>query len=268
MPTQRVFFENRQSFRLAGIVDSSDEPPLAYALFAHCFTCTKDLKAIVKISRRLAAQRISVLRFDFTGLGASQGVFADSNFETNLDDVRAAVDYMQTEHELPSMLIGHSLGGAAMMAVANEFGSVKALTTLASPSCTAHLADTLLRLNPQIENDGEGEVVIGGRTHLVKSQMLEVLRATDLESKIRALEIPHLILHSPADETLSYRHAEKLFELGKAENEPSSKKFRSPKTLVTLDGSDHLLVNQSQDVNYVSDLIRVWASRYIPALTE
>jgi putative redox protein len=274
MSTQRVFFENQHATKLAGIIDSPDEQPLAFAVFAHCFTCTKDLKAIVKISRRLAANRVAVLRFDFTGLGSSSGVFADSNFNTNLDDVRAAVAYLKQEHQPPSLLIGHSLGGAAMMAVANEFDSVKGLATLASPSCTAHLADTLLRLNPEIENNGEGEVVIGGRTHLIRQQMVDVLRSTDLESKIRELDVPHLILHSPVDQTLSYQHAEKLFEFGNlsesGESMDTSKTFvpRSPKTLVTLDGSDHLLVKLPNDPTYVSDIIRVWASRYIPTPHE
>lgn len=260
MPSQRIFFNNERSIKLAGIVDSPSEPPVAYALFAHCFTCTKDLKAIVKISRLLAAKGIAVLRFDFTGLGASQGVFADSNFNTNLEDVRAAYKFLTAEYQSPSLLIGHSLGGAAMMAIANEFESVNALATLASPSCTAHLADTLLRLNPQIEQEGEGEVVIGNRTHLVRKQMLEVLRSTDLESKIKSISVPHLILHSPVDQTLNYEHAEKLLRM--------TSDSSGPKSLITLDGSDHLFVNQASDVNYVSDIIFTWALRYLNAADQ
>jgi len=202
MASQRITFENEAGIRLSGIVDTAEGTPLAYAIFTHCFTCTKDLKAIVKISRQLAKRSIAVFRFDFTGLGHSGGRFENSNFETNLADLRAAVDWLSATHEAPQLLIGHSLGGAAAMASVGEFKSVKALVTLAAPSCTKHLAK-------------------------------------------------HLIMHSPADETVAFSCAQELFEW-----------TSGAKTLFGLPGSDHLFVNQKQDANWVADCVAVWARRF------
>lgn len=252
MPSQRVYFENQQGHRLAGIIDLPEASPTAFGIFAHCFTCTKDLKAIVRVSRGLAKHGIGMLRFDFTGLGDSRGSFSDSNFSTNLEDIKAAVDWISKEHQAPQLIMGMSLGGAAIMASANNIPSAKAIITLAAPSCTVHLAEFLSKTNPAIESTGEGEVVIGGRTHLMRSQLLESLRSTDLKSAISQIKIPHLVLHSPVDETLDFRHAEEIFAL-----------TGGPKSLVTLVGSDHLLVNQPDDVRYVADLIATWSSKFI-----
>ena len=251
MPSQRVTLKNEFGTRIAGIIDAGDEQPLAYAVFAHCFTCTKDLKAIVKISRQLAKRSIAVLRFDFSGLGNSGGRFEDSNFETNLADLRAAVDWLSANHEAPQLLIGHSLGGAAAMASVGGFKSVKALATLAAPSCTAHLADFLASQNPAIETTGSGVVTIGGLDHVITTQLLASLRGFDLETPIRAIEVPHLILHSPADQTVKYECAQDLFEW-----------TSGAKTLLGLPGSDHLLLNQREDANWVADCIAVWAGRF------
>lgn len=251
MPSQRIYIENSAGDRLAGIIEIPTEPPLGFALFAHCFTCTKDLKAIVRICRGLAKQNIGVLRFDFTGLGDSHGVFADSNFETNQADILSAVDWMAQNYEAPKLLIGHSLGGTALMATTQQIPSATSLVTLASPANTHHLVDTLLRLNPNIERDGAGEVVIGGRTHLVRTQLLESLRNKKMQPLIEAIKIPQLVLHSPADEMLSISHAYDIFNW-----------TGGAKAFVTLPGSDHLLINQPQDVGFVSDLIASWATRY------
>lgn len=251
MSSQRVTFENESGIRLAGIIDTAEGTPLAYAVFAHCFTCTKDLKAIVKISRQLAKQSISVLRFDFSGLGNSGGRFEESNFETNLADLRAAVNWLSETHAAPQLLIGHSLGGAAAMASVQGFESVKALATLAAPSCTAHLADFLASQNPAIETSGAGTVTIGGRDHMITTQLLASLRGYDLETPIRAIQVPHLILHSPEDATVAYSCAQDLFEW-----------TSGAKTLLGLPGSDHLLLNQRQDANWVADCIAVWAGRF------
>lgn len=251
MPTQRVTFENHDGVTLAGIIDRPEGAVRLRAVFAHCFTCTKDLKATVKISRALAAAGIAVLRFDFTGLGASGGDFSESNFQTNLQDLDAAVNWMnQTEGDV-GLLIGHSLGGAAVMASAMQFETVQAITTFASPSDTFHLADVLDGLNPAIATDGVGDVVIGGITHTVKKQMLDTLRAFELQSSVKALQKPHLILHSPADKTVGYRHALQLFDW-----------TGGPKSLVTLNGSDHLLINRKGDTEDVAALINLWAKQW------
>ena len=252
MPSKRVFFENAAGIRLAGIVDFPVDKPTAFALFSHCFTCTKDLKAIVKISRCLAREGIAVLRFDFTGLGDSRGDFSTTNFETNLADIQAAVNWLANEHEPPKLLIGHSLGGAAMMASASNIESALGLVTLAAPSCTKHLAKFLSQANPDIEQKGEGQVSIGGKTYTVRSQLIESLRQRDLDDSIKSIRLPHLILHSPIDETLAFDHAKKIFQL-----------TGGARSFVTLDGSDHLLVNRAGDVEFVANLITVWSYRFL-----
>lgn len=252
MPSQRVYFDNPRGNRLAGILDLPAEPPEHFALFAHCFTCTKDLKAIVRVSRGLARHQFGVLRFDFAGLGDSGGQFEESNFETNLEDIRTAAQWLAQNYQAPQLLLGHSLGGAAMMAAVPQLPSARALATLAAPSCTRHLADFLARSNPQIEATGRGEVVIGGRTHMITTQLLESLRRRDLKAAIEAIELPHLVLHSPTDETLAFRHAEEIFAW-----------TAGPKSFITLPDSDHLLVNHPDDVGFVADLIAVWARRWM-----
>ncbi len=224
----------------------------AYSIFSHCFTCTKDLKAIVRISRRLAENRIAVLRFDFAGLGESQGHFSDTNFDTNLRDVRAAVDFLMQNFQPPKLLIGHSLGGAAMMTLAEEIESARALITIAAPSTTEHLVQHLIDAAPSVLTDGEGEIVIGNRTWRIKRQLLENLKQHDFASALRRLRKPHMIFHPAADQTLPYWHAEKMFEL-----------TGGPKSLVTLDGSDHLLVDRDDDADFVADMISLWSSRYL-----
>ena len=252
MPSQRVHFENESGDRLAGIVDLPNIDLKSFAIFSHCFTCTKDLKGIVRISRGLARHGIGVLRFDFTGLGDSQGDFSQSNFESNQGDIRSAIAWVSENHMPPQILMGLSLGGAAMMSLAGQIESAKCLVTLASPSCTVHLADYLSRTNSEIESTGSGEVVIGGRTHLIRQQLLDSLRGFDLKAKIKSIELPHLIFHSPEDETLGYHHAEEIFAW-----------TGGAKSLITLDGADHLIVKQAGDVGFIADVISLWANRYI-----
>lgn len=251
MPTQRVTFENHDGLQLAGIIDRPDGEPKFIAVAAHCFTCTKDLKALVKICRSLASAGVAVLRFDFTGLGGSQGTFADTNFQTNIQDLDAAVKWMVQQEGRVDFLVGHSLGGAAAMALAMHLETVAGVVTMASPSDTMHLADVLERLNPDIETDGVGDVVIGGITHTVKKQMLDSLRSFDLQASIMGLEKPHLILHSPADRTVDFEHALQLFAWTAGD-----------KSLMTLNGADHLFLNQKGDTDDVAALIGLWAGQW------
>lgn len=252
MPSQRVRFENSRGNLLSGIIDSPDESPRHVALFSHCFTCTKDLKAIARISRNLAKQGFAVLRFDFAGLGDSKGKFSESNFETNCDDILSAVKFLESEHRGPSLLLGHSLGGAAMISVAPQIECAQAICTLASPSDTYHLADFLLRSNPKIGTEGQGEVVIGGRTYLVKTQLLDSLRRQPMAQRLSELKLPFLVFHSPTDETLDYGHTLEMHA-----------KSGGPTSIITLDGSDHLLVDQPEDVGFVANMIAIWSSRYL-----
>lgn len=249
--SRKTHFENGDGTRLCGIIDSPTGETKATAIFAHCFTCTKDLKAIVKISRRLAEFGIAVLRFDFTGLGDSAGSFSDSNFDNCCQDALAAASHMIDEIAAPRLLIGHSLGGAAMMSVAEQIQSARALVTIASPSSTTHLADFLSRTNPDIVEKGEGEVEIGGRTYLLKNQLIENLRQQDLPETLGRLTVPHLIFHPAEDDTLPYWHAEKMFEL-----------TGGPKSMITLDNSDHLLVTRRDDCDFVATLINHWFERF------
>lgn len=252
MPANRVKIETSDGLTLAAIVETPEGEPIATAVFAHCFTCTKDLKAIVKISRRLAENGIALVRFDFRGLGGSSGVFAESNFETNLEDLQSACRWAADNVGPPKLLIGHSLGGAAAMASAMHIPSVQAIATLAAPSCTAHLADFLSQSNPDIDKVGQGEVVIGGITHTISRQMLESMRQFDLKAQIESITKPHLILHSPSDVTVKFEHALNLQQWSKGSS-----------SLITLNGSDHLLLNRRQDVNDVADLISLWARHWI-----
>jgi putative redox protein len=232
---------------LAGIVEIPTGSVWAWAVFTHCFTCTKDLKAIVRISRRLAEHGIGVLRFDCTGLGDSEGDFGATNFSTTCLDLIAAAQFLAAEYAPPTLLIGHSFGGAASLACALKISSVRAVATIAAPSDTQHLAIRIAGESPDIDAVGAGDFSVGGQTYRLRRQLLEDLRAFDLSSEISRLDLPHIIFHSPTDETLGLQHALTLFQSGSG-----------PKTFVTLDGADHLLVSQPRDVNYVGDMIATW----------
>ena len=249
--SDRVTFTNTDGNELAGILDSNTQSNHTFALFSHCFTCNKDLKATVKISRRLAEHGIAVLRFDFEGLGGSKGSFSDSNFDSNLRDIRAAINFLTENHTAPKLLIGHSLGGSALLRMAEEIESAQALVTIASPSTTKHLIDHLSNSAPSIVSEGQGEVTIGGRTWLIKKRFLENLAKHDLEQSLKDLRKPHFIIHPSTDETLPYWHAERMFEL-----------TGGPKSVLTLDGSDHLLFNRPDDAVYVANMIANWYSRF------
>ena len=251
MTSHREYLTNANGDRIAVILERPTEPISMYAVFCHCFTCSKDLKAIVKISRNLAKRGIGVVRFDFTGLGDSGGDFSETNFETNLADLIAVAQWTEQNFAAPSMLMGLSLGGAAAMVAAQQLPSVQGVVTLAAPSCTRHLAEFLISQNPTIEIEGEGHVTIGGRRHLIRTQLIDSLRQRDLESEIAELTKHHLIFHSPVDETLGFYHAEKIFRLS-----------RGIKLFVTLDGADHLMMNQPADIDFITHQILLWSSRW------
>ena len=253
MPTtERIHFEGALQTRLAARLEIPDGAPRAYALFAHCFTCTKDYKAVVRISRELAEHGIAVCRLDFTGLGESGGDFSETNFSSNLDDLEAAADFLRQEYEAPQLLIGHSLGGAAMLAVAARIPEARAVVTLAAPSDTEHLSQRLLRMAPELSDGGEAEVTIASRKFRVRKQLLEDLESHRMQSYVSQLGRPLLILHSPDDETVGIDNAERLFEMA-----------RYPKSFLTIDGADHLLTRQPQDWRFVADVVERWADRYL-----
>lgn len=248
----RVTFENARGDRLAGILDTIDQPK-GYALFSHCFTCSKDLKAIVRISRLLAENGIAVLRYDYTGLGESQGVFEESNFSTTCLDTVKAAQFLSENFQAPVLLIGHSLGGTATYVVAPQIPSARGVVTIASPSCTTHLSDFLAASDPNIDQTGSGTVIIGNRPIPITAQLMHDLRSQNIPDAIRQLQLPLLLIHSPNDETLGYWHS--LNSLRWTEGRSS---------LLTLPGSNHLLTNAAEDLVMVADSIHAWASRFIP----
>lgn len=254
---------------MAGIIDQATEcedPPVV--LFSHCFTCNKDLKAIVRISRFLAEHGVTVLRYDMTGLGNSGGDFAETNFTTNLADLHAAARFLQQEYAPPSALMGLSFGGAASLAAAAKSNFVEhacwnrlaAVATLAAPSDTQHLAELMLRMNPQIAERGTGDVSIGGRQWTITEQMIEDFRRHQLPDRISEIAVPLLVCHSPSDATVGYDQALRIVQL--ASTPPQEGERRPPVSLLTLDHADHLLSSDPRDLPFVAETIAAFIHRY------
>jgi uncharacterized protein len=245
---------------LSGILETPGNEVRAWMVFSHCFTCNKDLKAIVRISRGLAERGWGVLRYDFAGLGGSEGTFANTNFTTNCQDLRGAVEFLSGEHHPPRFLIGHSFGGAASLAMADQLPSIVGVVTLAAPSDTAHLAKLLASMNPKIESEGQGNVVIGGMTHTITREMLKDFRQHDLPGLVQSLRKPLLVFHSPEDETVAFQHA--VANTGLASGNAS---FTGsyPRSLMALPGSNHLFTNSDRDIALVVGMIDVWCERWV-----
>jgi putative redox protein len=255
MPSQKVVFENQTGHVLSGILDVPAEPPLAYALFAHCFTCSKNLKAAANIARALNDSGIAVLRFDFTGLGQSEGEFADTNFSSNVADLVAAVEYMGRELQAPSILVGHSLGGTAVLQAAASVDSAVAVATIGSPSEPVHVAAMFSGSEEALRERGEATVNLGGRPFLMKQQFLDDLEAQDLRSSVSSLRKALLVMHAPLDNIVEIDNASALFSAAK-----------HPKSFVSLDSADHLL-SRDADSRYAGHVLAAWASRYLPETT-
>ncbi len=252
MRPERHQFTGPSGHRLSARLELPEGSSDSYALFAHCFTCSKDLKAAVRISRALAEEGIGVFRFDFTGLGESEGGFPDTNFTTNLEDLVAAASYMADRVAPPRLLIGHSLGGAAVLSVANRLRSVQAVATIAAISDTTHLSEKLLTMAPEIEHQGEATVVLGGRSFQIRKQLVRDLESHRMEAAISSLEKPLLVMHSPQDEIVDIEHGRRIFDLA-----------GDPKSFVALDGADHLLLRDEADSIYVAKVLAIWAQRYL-----
>jgi putative redox protein len=253
----RIRFAGGSGAELAARIELPEVEPRAYALFAHCFSCSKDLKAARWIGRALAEQGIGVLRFDFTGLGESAGDFAETNFSSNLEDLVAAADFLRERYGPPRILVGHSLGGAAVLAAASRIPDAAAIATIAAPSDTAHLSDQLIRIAPEIAERGEAEIDLGGRPFRVKRQLLEDLQERSLRPAIAGLGRALLVMHSPVDESVHVDHARRIFEWAK-----------HPKSFVSLDDADHLLLRRESDARYAADVLAAWAGRYIEKREE
>jgi putative redox protein len=254
MQTQRLTFDGATGATLSARLELPvDEKPIAYALFAHCFTCSKNYKAVVHISRALAQARIGVLRFDFTGLGESEGDFADTTFSSNVDDLVAAANFMEREWEAPAIIIGHSLGGAAVLQAAHRIPSCKAVVTIAAPAEPQHVTRHLRSSLNQIQERGKAEVLLAGRPFTIKKEFLDDLDGHNMEGIIRALDRALLVFHSPADTIVGAENAARIYELA-----------QEPKNYISLDGADHLL-SRAEDSQYVGSIIAAWAARYLGA---
>ena len=256
MPGTPVRFENAAGHTLTGVLDQPDETPRATALFAHCFTCSKDLKAVGRIARALNNAGIAVLRFDFTGLGESGGEFADSSFSTNISDVVDAANWLARELVGPDILIGHSLGGTAMLAAAREIASARAVATIGSPAMPGHLKYLLGDSEATIRNAGEAEVDLGGRPFLLRRQFVDDLDTHDMATEISGLRKALMVMHAPLDNIVEVENAAEIFATAK-----------HPKSFVSLDDADHLLTRES-DARYVGNVLAAWASRYLPDRNE
>ncbi|MFT5397578.1 MAG: putative OsmC-like protein/pimeloyl-ACP methyl ester carboxylesterase [Gammaproteobacteria bacterium] len=246
-------FANSNAEILSGLLELPETAlePVSFALFAHCFTCGKDNAAATRISRALAAQGIAVLRFDFTGLGNSDGDFSNSNFSSNIEDLLYAAKELEKQFQAPELIIGHSLGGAAALAVATRLPSIKAVVTIASPATAHHLTDLFSAQSNQIKTQGVASLRLGNRDFTVKKQFLDDIDQYQSTDQIKNLDAALLVLHSPADAIVSIDEATKIFQSAK-----------HPKSFVSLDQADHLL-SKSADAKYVATIIASWSTRYL-----
>ena len=251
MQSHRQEFAGADGHKLAARLDAPDGEVKAYALFAHCFTCGKDVFAASRIAQALTEHGIAVLRFDFTGLGASEGEFANTNFSSNLADLVAAADFMRTTYAAPRLLIGHSLGGAAVLAAAGQMPEVKAVVTIAAPSDPSHVTGLFSANLDEIAREGEAQVQLAGRPFRIKQQFVEDAGEHNLKVKIAALKRALMVMHAPGDDTVGISNAMEIFTAAK-----------HPKSFVSLDSADHLLT-QRPDAVYVANLIAVWSDRYL-----
>ncbi len=252
MKTIRVQFQNAQGYQLSARLELPvDSQPHNWAVFAHCFTCNKNLTAIRNISQALTHRGFALLRFDFTGLGDSEGDFADTNFTSNVEDLMAAAKFMEENYQAPSLLIGHSLGGAAVLVAKNRIPSVQAVATIGAPYDPQHVSHLLKSAESEIIEKGIADVNIGGRNFTIKKEFLEDIASIESRQLIQNLSAALLVLHSPQDQTVGIENATSIY-----------KAAQQPRSFISLDGADHLMSNKA-DSKYVGEVIAAWAGRYV-----
>ncbi|KQI72732.1 osmotically inducible protein C [Loktanella sp. 5RATIMAR09] len=251
MPTEKLTFTGHGGDTLAARLDLPNGPHLATALFAHCFTCSKDITAARRIAARLSSMGIAVLRFDFTGLGHSEGEFENTSFTTNVDDLIAAGDALAARDMAPSLLIGHSLGGAAALKAAPQMDGIKAVVTIGAPFDPAHVTHNFAEAIPEIKDQGSAEVTLGGRPFRIGKAFVEDVSQANLKASIAQLGAALLVLHAPRDATVGIENAADIFLAAK-----------HPKSFITLDNADHL-ITQASDAEYAADMIATWSKRYL-----
>ncbi|KUP91758.1 bifunctional alpha/beta hydrolase/OsmC family protein [Tritonibacter horizontis] len=251
MPTERLTFSGHAGHQLAARLDLPTGPVLATALFAHCFTCSKDIPAARRIAARLSAMGIAVLRFDFTGLGHSEGEFANTSFSSNVQDLIAAARELASRNMAPDLLIGHSLGGAAVLRARAGIPSTKAVVTLGAPFDPGHVAHHFDHALAAIQRDGQAEVTLGGRPFVIGRDFVDDIGQVELATAIADLNAALLVLHAPRDDTVGIDQAAEIFQAA-----------RHPKSFVTLDDADHLITD-ARDAEYAAEVIATWATRYV-----
>lgn len=251
MATERISFPGHSGAPLSARLDLPSGPVLATALFAHCFTCSKDIPAARRIAGRLSSMGIAVLRFDFTGLGHSEGEFANTTFSSNVADLIAAAQYLAGRDMAPSLLIGHSLGGAAVLRARAGIPTIKGLVTLGAPFDPGHVSHHFDAALPEIQSKGQAEVCLGGRPFVIGRDFVEDIQAEALAPAIKELGAALLVMHAPLDDTVSVDNAAEIFTAAK-----------HPKSFVTLDEADHL-ISKARDAEYAAEVIAAWAGRYI-----
>jgi uncharacterized OsmC-like protein/pimeloyl-ACP methyl ester carboxylesterase len=256
MPNERFQFTGSEGQQLAAALDLPEREPLAYALFAHCFTCGKDVLAAKRIATGLAAKGIAVLRFDFTGLGSSEGDFANSTFSSNVADLVRAADHLRETRKAPAILIGHSLGGAAILAAAGQIPDARAVVTISAPSDPAHVTGLFKDRIEDIRKQGKVEVSLAGRPFQISRGFLDDIAEHGLMAHVAKLHKALLVMHSPTDDTVGIDNATRIFVTAK-----------HPKSFVSLADADHLLTNR-RDAAYAADVIAAWAERYIDAVAQ
>lgn len=252
MKSKKLEFPGSTGESLSARLDLPEKGnPQAFVLFAHCFTCSKNLKAVGNIARALTEEGFAVFRFDFTGLGESEGDFANTNFSSNIEDLVAAAEYMDKEYSAPDILVGHSLGGAAVLQAAHHVESCKAVATIGAPSNPEHVKQNFAPKLDEIEEKGEAEVTLAGRPFKIKKQFLDDLEKPNMDKRIRNLKRALLIFHSPVDNTVGIDNAGDIFMQAK-----------HPKSFISLDHADHLL-SKEEDSEYVGTMLATWASKYL-----
>lgn len=252
MSRKKIVFNNAQGQSLSASLELPDTPVRAYALFAHCFTCSKDIAAASRISAALAEQHVATLRFDFTGLGNSGGDFSNTNFSSNLEDLKAAADFMQKEGMAPQILIGHSLGGAAVLAVGQQLPDIKAIVTIAAPATGKHIEHLFAQHRESIDKNDQALVDLAGRQFTIKRQFLADIDRYNDTDHIARLGKALLVFHSPLDQIVSIDEAAKIYSAA-----------RHPKSFISLHKADHLL-SRREDADYVAMMISQWLAPYIP----
>jgi len=252
MKSEIVRFDNASGARLVGHLERPmSGPVIAWAIFAHCFTCTRNIAAARNISAALAQLGFGVLRFDFTGLGESEGEFSGTNFTSNVQDLLAAAAYLEAHHGAAALLIGHSLGGTAVLQAAFSLASVRAVATVGAPADAAHVAGLFANQQERIQTDGEAEVLLGGRPFRIRKQFLEDIRQQPLPESLAELRKALLVMHSPLDEIVAIDNASKIFQHA-----------MHPKSFISLGSADHLL-SKASDSRYVASMIAAWARHYL-----